>query len=1675
MSTEFQQNEREGNGGLPTTPVTGGGAPPTGGTRQPPRETNPNPNKEDETVENSILSIQLKSNIPNPVVYIDGERASFSIPHTLRFSSDTFGTKRRIRVQNNNISYDAEYEIELGQTSRVGGIWYASWIVRRIDDTSSVESVFEGSTPTTEIYFRGSPISFNPPNERKCLEYRVNPLPNKSGAIPSVDVEFLNCSGEPVHQQIPPLGWTIYAMEGSVEVVGGGSARVFHVTDILEGSDPLVVDEENDEIRDIQNMKPVTFHIEGGERSVVMTYGLSQRILQDGWSTLAEVGSKFSIQSINVNNIKRARYLITQIRVESETSEPAVFTANPNESLELEFTTPSSLNIFITVERLSEILTPVMRLEGDGVLSYNINSPDPLQFKIWTKGVTEYTLSIANTHVSKDTVDGYTTITIPQHIFNEVGQYKLYIVGRGQFSDAQPLDLVVNSFAGEYTDIPAITSVRYPVRIKGPDFVGNDVDFTISWEGEAITNTHVYFGTSTDYHLDIAGGVNETTMKISDILNKFNSGDITDRYVERLDEHGIQFNLKLVPFNKAGMQITEGESVNVPIFFSAGKYTLDRATILSNISKSVEPTLDSSVFDVETSKILTHLLHLDNGISIPISNWAADTRGLILKLYEPIPTEFGKNTLGWISKIQSNPIIETVTLIGSSSTFTDNLRGPNFSLAPTTNIGLMEYDKLVGTDVTSDAVIRKYLQSKGVDIKGLNIRYGKYTPTNEIDVIYYDNFIHFASAAELLHNFVYKLQQIEHYETQISSLVQGNAPAIDLKLLHITENINNIKISFSGYENFLYADARLFNNGDLISTKSEEFDNWYNLILTQSVDFDTNNVNYLVNNIPKYIVKDHNNKDFILFLDMIGAYFDILWAYIKVLTRLKTVTHNKYESVPDKLVYHMLQSFGWDAERPFDTVMLWKQFFGNKVVDSEGNDVSSGIPIEDATNEVWRRILNNLPYLLKHKGTERSIRAIMSCYGVPSSLLSIMEFGGPTEYVDGGLQRWTFDDRTASIVLTNSSHINVPWKSISGEYPLAIELRIKPENTGNVNVLSGDHWTLEIIPTESKRGRLRFTYNGNSVDSNEFPIYNGEYTHIFINVLEPSTIRITAILQDGQSVLSDITFELTGMNLANWSVGNNIRVADTYVGNLDEFRLWRVPFEASSTMLNHALFPDAIDGNTLTSSTEDLYFRLDFEWPKNRATDPNIKNVAISTIYNEPFAQAVGFPNITQYPYNYQPYERTVTARIPKTGFTVSNKVRIEEMQLIQPLTHLHRSTVKAFDRAPVDSNRLGVFFSPIRELNMDIIKTFGDFHIDDYIGDPKDLEREEYTGLKTLRNYYFNRITLNVNEYINLIKYIDKSLFDTILKLVPARANVASGLLIEPHLLERSKVKWTHPTATSKYHETVIDAHTLVVTKMFFLRLQGNVLVGATVNTKAWVSDNLGVINAYSIRSEGDTQSLLSLIRYDNVKLMISISQLSGVATHEWRTAFLAELESNTLVQTGMDYSSYDMAGCGLNFDENSIAKIQQYDDAGGLLYHTKSTQLTSNDYKLKVWIKTVTKNLQTLNDGNTPTIQTVDRSIIFTPTTVGNSIPQTTNGAYSTTYTLAHTVYSSGYFPNHHKFRSSRSTGMENSFFNGAKQTILTTVDGLPPVQTFDTNPNILRVADTGRGSNEPILKVE
>ena len=81
-----------------------------------------------------------------------------------------------------------------------------------------------------------------------------------------------------------------------------------------------------------------------------------------------------------------------------------------------------------------------------------------------------------------------------------------------------------------------------------------------------------------------------------------------------------------------------------------------------------------------------------------------------------------------------------------------------------------------------------------------------------------------------------------------------------------------------------------------------------------------------------------------------------------------------------------------------DTAPLWEfalgQFNNNNTERPDGS-TQSIMTGKDRQAQIWRRILNNLPYIYKSKGTSRGLKAILSTYGISDSILRVQEFGGP--------------------------------------------------------------------------------------------------------------------------------------------------------------------------------------------------------------------------------------------------------------------------------------------------------------------------------------------------------------------------------------------------------------------------------------------------------------------------------------------------------------------------------------------------------------------------------------------------------------------------------------------------------------------------------------------------------
>ena len=198
--------------------------------------------------------------------------------------------------------------------------------------------------------------------------------------------------------------------------------------------------------------------------------------------------------------------------------------------------------------------------------------------------------------------------------------------------------------------------------------------------------------------------------------------------------------------------------------------------------------------------------------------------------------------------------------------------------------------------------------------------------------------------------------------------------------------------------------------------------NHYGGQLLSASQYDNQNQHNLIYTVPEHIIMDPANDQYQIFINMIGHYFDQIWTYINHITKLRDAHNSLDRGISKDLVFTALSSLGLEAFDQFENEDLFSYLVGTNKNYLSGSGVSFGqltAPISqsmvsssanicfnggstmtrgDITKEVWKRLYHNLPYLLKHKGTERGIKALLSCYGVPETILNVKEYGGPISF-----------------------------------------------------------------------------------------------------------------------------------------------------------------------------------------------------------------------------------------------------------------------------------------------------------------------------------------------------------------------------------------------------------------------------------------------------------------------------------------------------------------------------------------------------------------------------------------------------------------------------------------------------------------------------------------------------
>ena len=435
---------------------------------------------------------------------------------------------------------------------------------------------------------------------------------------------------------------------------------------------------------------------------------------------------------------------------------------------------------------------------------------------------------------------------------------------------------------------------------------------------------------------------------------------------------------------------------------------------------------------------------------------------------------------------------------------------------------------------------------------------------------------------------------------------------------------------------------------------SEEWNNWYAGIHASASLYDTNNIHSLVNNLPLELRSGDQHEVLRRFVNMLAEQYDLLRNYIDNYLNFYKLGYTNPSSMPDNLLPILGDTIGWE--------LLNTQNKNTSIESYAESTAGDEIGVQAVINSTWKKIINNLVYVYKTKGTTEAIQSLLNLYGFDSNGFRLHEYGGSTAEHNPTIitnEATNFESGLKNVQGNVSFVQNIepfPMINFRGENSLGINWwRDEVEANGIEFVFNSDKslsdqtilrssgsnndlWDLRLIPSASTTAfsQLQFRLNTSnsgsgaiasnavSMSSPFLDFQNGNIYNVMLqrtvvtgsspyNAFTQSYELFVARKDDDKIKDVSATTLSTEISGANYNFVNqdvskqseNLFVGETLSGSLAELRVYNTKLNISK-FKQHVLNYRSTVSNTITGSVDDIIYRFPFDenivdW----ATNPN--------------------------------------------------------------------------------------------------------------------------------------------------------------------------------------------------------------------------------------------------------------------------------------------------------------------------------------------------------------------------------------------------------------------------------------------------------------------------------------
>lgn len=225
-----------------------------------------------------------------------------------------------------------------------------------------------------------------------------------------------------------------------------------------------------------------------------------------------------------------------------------------------------------------------------------------------------------------------------------------------------------------------------------------------------------------------------------------------------------------------------------------------------------------------------------------------------------------------------------------------------------------------------------------------------------------------------------------------------------------------------------------------ISSYAEEIDNYKSDLI----------VRFLTS--PQLYEFDTEEKKIGSIFQIYGQSFDKVKKFIDNIAYMRNVTYDGINNVPDALLKNLSETLGLSTIDLFDERTLQDSLYTRHDLQYAG--IPTGLNLIEAEIEFYRRILVNLAWLYKSKGTRKAIEFFLKFIGAPDPMIRLDEY---VYKVDGPLPSKTIEDdirdaiqgtKIFNVVVYNTGTTSYDLVQITGSTSLTRDNYPVYEDTG---------------------------------------------------------------------------------------------------------------------------------------------------------------------------------------------------------------------------------------------------------------------------------------------------------------------------------------------------------------------------------------------------------------------------------------------------------------------------------------------------------------------------------------------------------------------------------------------------------------------------------------------------